>query len=173
MSVQFNPQAPVTRKPQMHSQNPFRKAHHHSHSRASTLTVRAAPISCFDRLKTWVASICTWFQNLFSRKPTPSIVPNNPGTAAPSTANTGAARPSGKGDTTAFVINDLDYSAYRGKDIGDLRHAENCCSFPKLALHLSKKHGVDIHTACKRINVALRKAPASTTLTAKFVLENS
>src|SRR5579862_4117920 len=159
MSVQFNPQAPVTRKPQMHSQNPFRKAHHHSHSRASTLTVRAAPISCFDRLKTWVASICTWFKNLFSRKPAPNAVPANPGAVSavsPLRANKG---PGGNAHAQAFVKNDLDYSTYSQKDIRELQFAENCVAFPKLALYLHQNHGMDTYTACKRINAALEKAP--------------
>ncbi len=38
-----------------------------------------------------------------------------------------------------FHSQDYNYKNYRRQDLSDLQFAENCCSFPKLALHISKK----------------------------------
>lgn len=52
-----------------------------------------------------------------------------------------------------FRSDDLNYEGFSQKDIADLQFAENCTSYPKLALHLSKGSlGFNCHSACQRIN---------------------
>lgn len=72
-----------------------------------------------------------------------------------------------------FHAQDFTYTGYKGKDIADLQFAENCCKFPKLALLVSKKAHIDIHTACQRINHTERKLNNPSTLTLKQVTKLS
>jgi len=47
---------------------------------------------------------------------------------------------------------DFNYSGYTQGEIKDLQFAENCCAFPKLALHLSQEHRMGLYAACQAIN---------------------
>jgi len=56
-----------------------------------------------------------------------------------------------------FQPNDFDYTSYSQEDISDLQFAENCCSYPKLALALNKKRPhLGMHTACRKLNQFLQ-----------------
>lgn len=51
-----------------------------------------------------------------------------------------------------FKSYDMDYTGYSKSDKEDLEFAENCCSFPKLALELTKKTGKNAHFVCGALN---------------------
>ena len=121
-------------------------------------------VSCLDRLKLWFASILSCLKNVFTRKSVNPVVPN----PAPSGPSLGKLN-----NNTSFKKDDYDYTGYTQDQIAGLNFAMNGCAFPKLALYLQESHQRGLHFAVASINKALLKAPTSTTLTAKFVLQNS
>lgn len=77
-------------------------------------------------------------------------------------------------DNASFNKYDNDYSGYSETDKSDMYWAENCCSFPKLALYLAKNKSIDIRTAAININLHIKlehKNEAPETLTPAAVLE--
>ena len=188
MSIHLNPGYSAPRAHQ-HSQpqgcgHRCHRPHQHRAHSASTLTIPNKSSSCLNRLKQWVTSIFSWIKNLFPHKP-PAPLPNpvvlaKPPAPVPNPVVSSIGAPSishvvssASGDLKPFAKHDLDYQGYSQADTRELLFAENCCAYPKLALYLGKQHRINIHSATQRINIACKKEPNATSMTAQFVLQNS